>query len=281
MSKHLLVLVTAAVIASTATARSETLLERGTYLMQSVVACGNCHTPQTPEGPAAGQELAGQMVIDFEPMTAYAPNITQDVETGIGGWTDDQIIRAIREGIRPDGTLIGPPMPIGRYRGMSDRDVKAIVAYLRTVKPIRAQSPRSVYRIPLPPSWGPPVGSVPEVPRHDKVRYGEYLAGALGHCTECHTPMAANGEFDLGNRLGAGGFEIPGPWGVAVSANITPHADGIGTYTDEQIKTAITRGVRPDGTLLSPPMAFAYYRNISAEDLDAIVAYLRALPPRT
>ena len=261
-------------------ASAETPLERGTSLMSSIVACGNCHTPQTPDGPEPGKELAGQLVVDDETMTAHAPNITQDTETGIGAWTDDQIVTAIRDGLRPDGSLIGPPMPFNQYRRMSDGDVRAIVAYLRTVKPIRAESPKSVYRIPLPPRYGPPVGTVAEVPRDDKVKYGEYLSGPLGHCIECHTPMVAGGRFDFDNQLGAGGFSIPGPWGVSVSANLTPHADGLADYTDEQIKTAITTGVKPDGTRLMPPMGFAYYKNIEAEDLDAIVAYLRALPPK-
>jgi mono/diheme cytochrome c family protein len=281
MSRCSRTLLAAAVLAAVAIpVHAETPLERGTYLMESIVACGNCHTPQTPNGPDPDRELAGQMVVDDEMMTAYAPNITQDKETGIGSWTDEQIVTAIRDGLRPDGSLIGPPMPFSQYRKMSDGDVRAIVAYLRTGKPIRAESPKSVYRIPLPPRYGPPVGTVAEVPRDDKVKYGEYLAGPLGHCIECHTPMVAGGRFDFDNQLGAGGFSIPGPWGVSVSANLTPHADGLADYTDEQIKTAITTGVKPDGTRLMPPMGFAYYKNMRPDDLDAIVAYLRALPPK-
>ena len=82
-------------------------------------------------------ELAGFPKLEVTPMfIANAPNITQDKVTGIGSWTDAQIIAAIREGRRPDGSIIGPPMPIGLYRGLSDTDVNAIVAYLRTVKPV-------------------------------------------------------------------------------------------------------------------------------------------------
>jgi mono/diheme cytochrome c family protein len=260
-------------------ARAETLLERGSYLMNSIVACGNCHTPQTPNGPAPGMELAGQLVMKDAAFTAYAPNITQDRETGIGSWTDAEIITAIREGRRPDGSLIGPPMPIGLYRQMSDRDVRALVAYLRTVKPVKNAMPKSVYNIPLPPSWGPPVGQVPEVPRDDPVTYGAYLAGPLGHCIECHTPFV-NGHPDFENQLGAGGFQFPGPWGVSVSANITPHPeDGIAGYSDAELKRLISIGLRPDGSRLMPPMGIAYYRHISDADLGAIIAYLRALKP--
>jgi hypothetical protein len=85
-----------------------------------------------------------------------------DEETGIGAWSDEEIILAIREGVRPDGTIIGPPMPIPSYRHMSDYDVRAIVAYLRAAPPVRNVVPSSEYGIPLPESWGPPVGEVPD-----------------------------------------------------------------------------------------------------------------------
>ena len=248
--------------------------------MRSIVACGNCHTVQTPDGPAPGGELAGGLPLKFEEFDSYPPNITPDAATGIGKWTDEEIIKAIREGRRPDGSIIGPPMPIGLYSRISDRDAKAIVAHLRSVPPVSNKTPKSVYRIPLPPSYGPPVAGVPDVPRDDPLAYGAYLAGPLGHCIECHTPFV-KGRPDFENRLGAGGFEFPGPWGVSVSANITPHADdGIADYSDAELKTVIATGVRPGGTRLLPPMGIAYYRNIDDADLNALVAYLRSLKPR-
>jgi mono/diheme cytochrome c family protein len=198
---------------------AESRVERGRYLMQSIVACGNCHTPQGPNGPLPGMELAGGLKIEEKPFTAIASNITPDRETGIGKWTDAQIITSIREGKRPDGSIIGPPMPIGLYRGMSDSDVRAIVAYLRSVKPVKNQVAKSEYRIPLPPNYGPPVGKVAEVPHKDKIAYGRYLAGPLGHCVECHSPAGPQGAPDLDNKLGAGGFSFNGPWGTSVSTN--------------------------------------------------------------
>ncbi|MPY69979.1 MAG: c-type cytochrome [Alphaproteobacteria bacterium] len=259
-----------------APAQGETLLERGTYLMQGVVACGNCHTPKG--GPMADREMAGGFKFDEKPFTAYASNITPDRETGIGGWTDAQIVAAIREGKRPDGSIIGPPMPTEMYRDLSDRDAQAIVAYLRGVKPVRNAVPKSAYRITLPPAWGPPVVSVPEPDRGDRVAYGRYLAFA-GHCMECHTPLS-RGRRQYDTMMGAGGFEIGGPWGVSISANLTPDTEtGLGRWTDAQIKAAIAAGVRPDGTKLAPPMPFDFYRNVSERDLDALVAYLRSLKP--
>jgi len=259
----------------------ESLLERGRYLMNSIVACGNCHTPQTAEGPVPGMELAGGPPLAVPGMmVAFAPNITPDPETGIGSWTDAEIAASIREGRRPDGSLIGPPMPIEQYRHMSDRDVAAIVAYLRSVPPVKNESPPSTYEIPLPPTWGPPVGAVPEPDRSDRLAYGAYLSTALGHCIECHTPLGARG-FDYENRAYAGGIPFEGPWGISVSPNITPSAQGIGSYSDEDIKRAITQGKRPDGSPLLPPMPYSYYSRMSDADLDAIVLYLRSLPPKS
>lgn len=260
-------------------ASAETPLERGTYLMKGIVACGNCHTPKGPRGEIPGMEQAGGFKIEEKPFTAIAPNITPDKETGIGGWTDAQIIRAIREGVRPDGSIIGPPMPIEFYRHMSDRDVKAIVAYLRQVKPVKNKVAKSVYRIPLPKSYGPPVGSVADVPKDDKVKYGEYLA-RIGLCMECHTPMGKGGRRDFENQFGAGGFHFGGPWGTVIASNITPDKEtGIGKWTDRQIKVAITLGMRPTGEKMFPPMPYPYFKNITREDLDAIVGYVRSIKP--
>jgi mono/diheme cytochrome c family protein len=261
-------------------AQAQTPAERGSYLVNGIMGCGNCHTPQGPKGPLPGMDLAGGTEFKEAGMHAVAANITQDKDTGIGSWSDAQIATAIREGKRPDGSLIGPPMPFGQYRHVSDSDLAAVVAYLRTVKPVSNKVARSQYGFPLPPAWGPPVASVPDVSRDNKVAYGAYLAGPLGHCIECHTPMNQDKRFDFEHRLGAGGFELRGPWGVALSANITPDREtGIGKWSDAQIKRAITQGIRADGTPLNPPMGFAYYARIDAADLDAIVAYLRSLKP--
>ena len=267
-----------AILAATmAAARAETPLERGTYLMQSIVACGNCHTPKGPQGELPGMELAGNFKIEDDAFTAVVPNITPDPQTGIGKWTDAQIVAAIREGKRPDGSIIGPPMPIALYRGMADDDVAAIVAYLRSVKPVVNKAEKSQYRIPLPPSYGPPVTQVAAVSRADKVAYGKYLASSLGHCVECHSTPAPNGPPDFVNQTGGGGMQFRGPWGVSHAPNITP--TGLAKYSDADIKNAITKGVRPDGSRLMPPMAYGYYKNISAPDLEAVLAYLRALKP--
>ncbi|MGB1388885.1 MAG: c-type cytochrome, partial [Paracoccaceae bacterium] len=113
------------------TAFAETLVERGEYLVQGIAGCGNCHTPMGPNGPVWEQDLGGRLVEKIDAFTAIAPNITPGGR--VASWSDAELARAIREGIRPDGSLIGPPMPYAMYRGLSDRDLSAIVAYLRTV----------------------------------------------------------------------------------------------------------------------------------------------------
>ena len=173
---------------------AETPVERGEYLVRGPMSCGNCHTPQGPDGPDMAMELAGgQLLIDDAMMKAYSANITPAGE--VGQWSDAELARAIREGIRPDGTLIGPPMPFSLYKDLSDTDLAAIVAFLRTLEPIENVPPKSVYNIPLPPAYGPPVTHVADIPRGPTAEYGKYMAGPIAHCLECHTPMGPQGPM--------------------------------------------------------------------------------------
>jgi mono/diheme cytochrome c family protein len=267
------------VAAASLPALAQTPSERGRYLVEVVAACGNCHTPKGPTGDLPGKHLAGGFQLDDSFGTWITPNITPDPETGIGRWTDSEIIRAIREGKRPDGKTLGPPMPYDLYRRLSDNDVKAMVAYLRTVTSVRQSVPRSQYKIPLPAAYGPPVGVVPDPPRQDPVKYGEYLAGPVAHCVECHTPFLPEGRPDM-TRVGAGGLLFRGPWGVVYSANLTPDPDtGLGNWKDGEIMASLY-GARRGGGRVLPPMPTQHYaQGIAEGDLRAILAYLRALPP--
>ena len=251
----------AALCAAASIACAETPVERGEYLVRGPMSCGNCHTPQGPGGPDMTKELAGgQLVVDDEMMKAYSANITPAGE--IGTWTDAELAKAIREGIRPDGTLIGPPMPFSLYKDLSDTDLAAIVAFLRT----------------LPPAWGPPVAHVADIPRGPTVEYGKYMAGPIAHCVECHTPMGPQGSM-YDTALGQGGFAFPGPWGVSISSNITSSEDGLKDYSDAEVGKMITEGVRPDGSKMLPPMPYAWLAQMTPDDLAAVIAYLRTLPP--
>jgi mono/diheme cytochrome c family protein len=259
------------------------LIERGRYLVEVAVFCGACHATRGPDGAILpGKGLAGGRIMADRGFRAVVPNITPDPETGIGRWTEAEVATAIREGRRPNGSLIGPPMPIDVYRHISDRDLAAIVAYLRTVPPVRhAITERSTYPFPLE-AHGPQVANVPEPPESDPVTRGAYLAGPLAHCTDCHTPPLPNEQRDW-SRTGAGGVPFEGPWGVVVSRNITPHREhGIGAWTDEQIVRALLQGVSADGRKLTPPMSgrTSVWAQLSQRDLGDLVAYLRSLPPQ-
>ncbi|MEH6727805.1 MAG: c-type cytochrome [Hyphomicrobiales bacterium] len=265
---------TVLIAGSSVFAFAETAVERGAYLVQGIAGCGNCHSPFGPE--AISKELSGRLVDKNEAFTAIAPNLTPAGR--ISQWSDAELSRAIREGIRPDGSVIGPPMPFAMYRGLSDTDVDAIVAFLRTVPAVESDLPPSEYHIPLPPAYGPPVETVADVPRGVTVEYGAYLAGPVAHCMECHTPFGPMGPM-VETDLGRGGFEFHGPWGVSVAPNLTSHADGLADYSDAEIATMIVEGKRPDGTGMTPPMPYGFLANMSQEDLDAIILYLRSLPP--
>ena len=267
----------AALCVAASIACAETPVERGEYLVRGPMSCGNCHTPQGPSGPDMTKELAGGgPVIDEAMIKAYAPNITPAGE--IAGWSDAELRKAIREGLRPDGSLIGPPMPFSLYKNLSDTDLDAIVAFVRTLPPIENEVPKSVYNIPLPPAYGPPVEHVADTPRGPTAEYGKYMAGPIAHCMECHTPFGPQGPM-YETSLGQGGFEFPGPWGVSVSANLTSSADGLKGFSDDEIKTMITKGVRTDGSKMLPPMPYAWLDKMTPDDLEAVVLYLRTLPP--
>jgi mono/diheme cytochrome c family protein len=267
-------------------ASAETLLQRGAYLTKSVAACGRCHTPRDGESkPIAGMEMAGGTEFDDPDLGhVVAPNITPDPETGIGRWSKAQIVTAIRNGVRPDGTIIGPPMPFSAYEDLSDRDVAAIAAYLRSIKPIRHAAAKSQYKVALPSSHGPTVTHVEEPKRTDRLAYGAYLAGPVAHCIGCHTPLREGGQQLDRKRAFAGGRPLH-PYGqpgaVVVSRNITPDPeDGVGKWSDAEIKRATIAGIRPDGTRLSPTMPYPWYKGIAPADLDALIAFLRTVPPQ-
>ena len=270
-------------------------LERGRYLVTTVMACGNCHTPRDAEGrPVAGKELSGGGVgFDIPPFAGTAANITPDRETGIGAWTDDEIKRAITHGERPNkGAQAGKPlagiMAANFFKALLPNDLNAIVAYLRSVPAVRNVLPAPVYRLPVRhEAFAEADRGFTERDMQDKVRRGAYLA-TIAHCLECHTPID-KGALQFDTALGAGGRPflpsfvkgLPESWKGAVSRNLSSHPDkGLGAWTDAEIKRAITQGVGRDGRRMQEPMAFGWYAGIRDEDLDAIVAYLRTLPPQ-
>jgi len=259
---------------------ADTPVERGSYLVNTIMTCGNCHTPKGPNGDIADKAFSGGLSWDEPPFKVTAANITPDNDTGIGTWSDADIKKLLRTGLRPTGVPIASVMPTGFYDIITDSDLDAIVAYLRTLKPIKNKVPDPIYKIAAPPQIFPG-GEQPytQTMLDDKSKRGFYLA-TIGHCMECHTPMV-KGHHDWAADFGRGGFEFRGPWGVSVSRNITSSkTKGIGTWTDAEVKRAITQGIDKDGNKLMPPMGYIYYSHMTDADLDAVIAWVRTLPPK-
>jgi mono/diheme cytochrome c family protein len=270
---------------------AETQIERGGYLVNTIMACGNCHTPRDADGKSIAERASsGGLTFTTPAFIATAPNITPDIETGIGSWSDAEIKRALLEGVRPDhGRLAGVPlaaiMPANFYRALLADDVAAIVAYLRTVKPIRNETADPVYKVPVRRDAYPDAeAGFDKTMFADPVRRGAYLV-TIGHCMECHSAWS-RGISDFKNGLGRGGRVFPAREGApegtpaSIAANITSdQASGIGGWTDQEIRRAITDGIARDGRPLKQPMAYGYYAGLKDADLADIIAYLRNVPP--
>lgn len=272
------------------------LTDRGGYLVNQVAACGACHTPRIGaswlEGERTDAFLGGGQIIDDREagFKVIMPNITPDPETGIGAWTDDQIMRAIRDGVRANDELMMPPMPFTSYARMSDADARAIVAYLRSVTPLRNGVDRSVNSYPFMLKFAKSVGmihhapskNVSAPPRSDQVKYGEYLARGVAPCWECHS-ITGSGPSD--KNLFAGSDEPFDEKGVGkvYARNLTPDLEtGLGKYSAAQIKQSLKTGKRLDGKPMAPPMSslIPHFSGMTDDDLNAIISYLKSVPAK-
>jgi mono/diheme cytochrome c family protein len=269
-------------------------LARGNYLVNQAMSCGACHTTRDSmlSGERADMYLAGS-TFDFpkQGWRFFVPNLTPDVETGLGGWSDDEIMRAIRDGIGKDGHLLFPMMPFSSYQHVSDEDLRAIVAYLRSVPPIKhARSPAKNelgFFIELMVNRGvmhhAPAHDVPPPSHADKVKYGEYVM-RLGHCWECHS-ATGTGPRDIGEKGFLSGWDEPDErpgMGKVYFRNLTPDVEtGLGKYSSEQIVAAMRAGKRLDGKPMAMPMSWfmPHLSGITDEDMDALVAFLKSVPP--
>ena len=275
--------------------QQDDLITQGKYIA-TIAGCTSCHTPlkaeyQNPqtltleqiqtlafnETQATDQTrlMAGGRAFDLGPAgMVFTRNITPDVETGLGAWNDDQIKVAIKTGIDNEGKLLFPVMPYHVYGGMADSDLEAVVAYLHSVGAVQNQVPaRTVSTEGMP---SPPFQTGITAPAaSDKAARGAYLVNSVMGCTDCHTPIdPATGAPQLDKYL-AGRQPYEGPWGIVYGGNITPDdTTGIGTWTDEEVKRAITTGVGKDGRRLILMPWFAYAA-MTPEDADAVVFYLK------
>jgi mono/diheme cytochrome c family protein len=258
------------------------LVTQGKYVFGAAGGCG-CHTE------VKGTLNAGGRKYDLPFGTVYSTNITPDPQTGIGTWTDEQIIIAIRLGRRPNGERLIPVHPYPTFNGMAEEDLRALVAYLRTVPPVNRPNKPKRITVPLFESVGLPAWLAAFAPRESPpptaptsgLARGEYLTRAVGHCGECHTPRGItqamdNSRFLAGNATGPENSKVP---------NITPDKDTGLTWTEEQIADYLGTGNKPDGDVASGLMMEVIqgtatgYKDLTRADLLAIARYLKTIPP--
>ncbi len=259
-------------------------LTRGRYLANYVAGCTDCHSDhdwKAPGAPVIEAKLgAGQVFPGMFPGAVVAPNITPDPATGAGNWTDDQLARAIREGIGHDGRALFPLMPYENFRSLSDEDLAAIVVYLRSLPAVRNSLPKTEIIFPVKylmrSAPEPVTAAVPPPDLSTAQKRGEYLV-QIAVCIDCHTPQQ-KGQYNMALAF-AGGFEFAGtPLPDVTSANITPDPSGI-SYYDENLFLEVMHTGKVKARELSAMMPWIDYGQMTEEDLKAVFAYLRTLKP--
>jgi mono/diheme cytochrome c family protein len=252
---------------------------RGEYLVSAVMACDGCHTPRGPSGLDMSRRFSGGSIVWDEPaFLVTGSNITQDVDTGIGNWTVDDIKKLLVDGVRPNGISVAHAMPFTFYKILTPSDLDAVAKYVKAIPPIRREVTPPVYKQAVHPPI-PPGAEKPLTNAQDAVKRGFYLV-TIAHCMECHS-RKSNGEYDFGAGLGKGGHEMKGPYGSVVVRNISSSKTaGIGNWTDDEIKKSLTQGVGRDGRTFKPPMLrHVWYAKMTEGDVSDIIAYLRTIPP--
>jgi len=254
------------------------LVERGKYLAEAA-DCMACHTSQ------GGKDYAGGLGIRLPFGALYSTNITPDKETGIGSYSDQDFLNAVQRGIRRDGARLYPAMPFTSYAYMTDADALAIKAYLFSLPPVRVAAPANTLMFPFDQRWAMGFWSVlftrdsrfePDASQSPEWNRGAYLAEALAHCGECHTPRSL--ALALNNRNKFAGAVTAGWRAFNISSD---KATGLGGWRDEDIVSYLSIGRASGHGTASGPMGEAVdhsFSQLTPEDVHAVVAYLRSVP---
>ncbi|WP_457797154.1 c-type cytochrome [Methylocystis sp. S23] len=269
-----------AMLLASANARAADV-SRGQYLVEAVAACDNCHTPRGGEGyDLSARFSGGSQTFSEKTYKVRGPNISSDREAGTGAWSDDELRAAIVDGVGRDGRRLAPTMPSASYRLLTKADLAAIVAFLRAAPPVSGTARPVQTRVGAPQPLFGAERPLDEADLSDRLKRGLYVA-SLARCVSCHSGDAEDAPAPT--RLGAGGKTFRTPDGVVIASNIAGDREkGVGAWSDDELKRAVTKAVARDGRPLKGPMAHlskAHFSKMSAEDLDALVAWLRALPP--
>jgi mono/diheme cytochrome c family protein len=261
-----------------ATLAQASLVEHGAYLARAA-DCMACHTTQ------GGKPYAGGLGFRLPFGTLYSTNITPDKETGIGNYSDQDFLNAVHRGIREDGARLYPAMPFASYTYMTDADALAIKAYLFSLPPVHAPDPENTLTFPFNQRWAMSFWSVlfnpdtrfePDTSKSPEWNRGAYLAEALAHCGECHTPR--NLAFALDNRQKFAGAVTAGWRAFNISSDKTT---GVGNWSDQDLVSYLSIGHADGHGTASGPMGEAVDHSLSqltGEDIRAVVAYLRTVP---
>jgi mono/diheme cytochrome c family protein len=261
------------------------LVAQGQYLFAIAGGCA-CHTVPKETYHTGGRAFPIPLG------TVFSTNITQDKETGLGDWSDQQIHDAMNAGIRRDGSRLLPVMPYEAYSGMAQQDLKSLLAYMRTLKPVTKTTPDLKTWVPLVRSVAVPVylkvfggssNSPAQAPKSG-VERGRYLVNHVSICGDCHTPRNSIGVPNRSQFL-AGASAKDGPLGEEVP-NITPDKEtGIGDWKREDIAELLITGTKPDFDNVQGLMDEVIqgtphgYKDMRREDALAIADYLKSIPP--
>jgi hypothetical protein len=276
------------------------VLERGRYLVNHVLLCNDCHSERDwtlYSGPAKPPLGAGRPCLDRNskavginfgtggfPGRLCIRNITPDIETGIGGWTDGEIVRAIREGVSRNGEALFPIMPWFMYQGLSDEDAAAVIAYMRSQPPVKSFRPDRKLDFPLDVIFRfypkPLDGPVAAPARSDTVAYGRYLS-KIARCEFCHTARIRGRVEPVPDRLFSGGVPFVMGTRTQYSMNLTPHLTGLGAWTKEMFlaRFRLHKMSFPVTEEENSEMDWVAFSGMTDEDLGAIWDFLRTLPP--
>jgi mono/diheme cytochrome c family protein len=255
------------------------VVKRGEYLARAA-DCRACHTVSRDRLYAGGLPI----LLPFG--TLYSTNITPDKETGIGNYSDQDFLNAVQRGIRPDGTRLYPAMPFPSYTRMTDADALAIKAYLFSLPAVRAQNLPSTFGFPYNQRWLMGIWSAffnedsrfrPVSTQSAEWNRGAYLAEALAHCGECHTPR--NLALALDNRNKFAGALTAGWYAFNISSD---NGSGIGAWSDDEVRNYLSTGHAAGRGTAAGPMGEAVdqsFKDIASSDIRALVTFLRSVPP--
>ncbi len=255
-------------------------LQRGQYLANGILRCFHCHAPvdsTRPGHPPFPDQLGGgQLFYKSDSTHLYAPNISPDMETGAGSWTDDMFVRAMRDGIGHDGRAL-TSMPWWVFQKLSDEDLASVIVYLHSLPPVKNKLPERLLRpgrekeLQNEPRPMADV-SVAEPETSTLLAKGKYLVN-MGECEGCHTAWYKRnpGYFGGGNIVANRETDS-----AVASSNISSDITGVGGWDNKTFINVIRTG---KGGMLHWAMPWIAFRNISDSDLSAILAALKTLPP--